>query len=283
MIKVDQVDFIYNLGSRAEIQALAGINVVVNHGEFVAVIGHNGCGKSTLSKHLNALLMPVKGRVTIDGMDTADEEKLWDIRRKCGMVFQNPDNQMVATVVEEEVAFGPENLGIDPVIIRERISTAIEAVGIAGMEKQSSAHLSGGQKQRLAIAGIIAMHPDYMILDEATSMLDPRGRDEVMRTVRQLNRDHKITIIFITHSMEEAARADRVIVMDKGTIVMEGPPGEIFSQADCLRSLSLEVPPMTDLADRLRKMGFEVPRGILDTEQMADWIESVLQEQQEGE
>ncbi len=274
MIEVCGVKFIYN--GEVDILALDGIDAVIRKGEFVAILGHNGCGKSTLAKHLNALLLPVEGKVLIDGMDTRDLDKIWEIRKKCGMVFQNPDNQMVATVVEEEVAFGPENLGIPPEEIRERVKNALESVGIGGMEKASSNLLSGGQKQRLAIAGIIAMQPDYIVLDEATSMLDPKGRREVLDTVKRLNKEEGITIIYITHSMEEASIADRIIVMEKGKVVLEGTPKEVFSQVEKMKSLRLDVPPMTYLAHILREKGLSIPKDVLTTEEMVEHITSLL-------
>lgn len=276
MIKIEELEFLYNRGTTAEIKALAGIDAVIHKGEFVAVLGHNGCGKSTLAQHLNALLLPTSGKVTVDGMDTADRQNTWNIRKKCGMVFQNPDSQMVATVVEEEVAFGPENLGVPPEQIRERVDKALQAVGIGEMAKASSNHLSGGQKQRLAIAGIVAMHPEYIVLDESTSMLDPLGRREVLDVVQKLNREDGVTIIYITHSMEEAIQADRVIVMEEGKIVMEGTPGEIFSRVEKMRELKLDVPPMANLAHLLKKEGIEVPQEILTIPEMVEFLTSLL-------
>lgn len=276
MIEIENLKFVYNEGTKSEIQALAGISAFINHGEFVAIIGHNGCGKSTLAKHLNALLLPTEGTVKINGMETTDEEKLWDVRRLCGMVFQNPDNQMVATTVEEEVAFGPENLGVKPEEIRKRIEDSLEAVGISGMEHKSSNLLSGGQKQRLAIAGIIAMHPAHIILDESTSMLDPRGREEVLNTVKRLNKEEGITVIYITHSMEEALQADRVIVMEKGKIALEGKPGDVFVKVEKLKSLRLDVPPMAELAHCLRQKGIDIPENVMDIDEMADALEKIM-------
>jgi energy-coupling factor transport system ATP-binding protein len=272
MIEIKELKFSYNKDTEAEIRALAGINAFIYKGEFVAIIGHNGCGKSTLAKHLNALLLPNQGKVVVDGMDTTDGDKLWDIRRICGMVFQNPDNQIVATVVEEDVAFGPENLGVSPEEIRKRVDSALESVGLSSKLNASSNLLSGGQKQRLAIAGIIAMHPDYIVFDEATSMLDPKGREEVLRTVRRINKEENITVIYITHSMDEAARADRVIVMEAGDIVMNGTPAEVFRNIDELKKLRLDVPVMAELAHRLREKGIDLPPGILTVDEMVDAI-----------
>lgn len=282
MIEVKELTFQYNRGTTAEIAALQGIDAVINKGGFLAVLGHNGCGKSTLAKHLNALLLPVQGEVSIDGMKTSDPQNIWEIRKRCGMVFQNPDNQMVATVIEEEVAFGPENIGLPPSEIRERIDRALEAVGI-GLEKNraSSNLLSGGQKQRLAIAGIIAMHPEYIVLDESTSMLDPKGREDVLKTVMKLNKDDGITIIYITHSMEEAVIADKILVMERGKIVMQGTPPEVFSRVQEMKDLRLDVPPMTELAHRLREEGVDIPKDILDMDEMVEQLEKLLEKQDE--
>jgi len=278
MIEIHNLHFEYNKGTAAEIRALCGIEAVIHKGEFVAVLGHNGCGKSTLAEHLNALLEPCEGDVIVEGKNTRDHENIWEIRKLCGMVFQNPDNQMVATVVEEEVAFGPENLGVPPEEIRKRVDMALEAVGIGVKKaKASSSLLSGGQKQRLAIAGIIAMHPQYIILDEATSMLDPRGRREVLETAKKLNKEDGVTIIYITHSMEEAVNANRIIVMEKGKVVMEGNPGEIFSQVEKMKQLRLDVPPMTELAYELKKEGFDIPGDILTVEEMEECMVSIIQ------
>ena len=282
MIEAKDLAFQYNKGTTAEIAALQGIDAVINKGGFIAVLGHNGCGKSTLAKHLNALLLPAQGEVSIDGMKTSDPENIWEIRKRCGMVFQNPDNQMVATVVEEEVAFGPENIGIQPADIRDRVDRALEAVGIgADRNRASSNLLSGGQKQRLAIAGIIAMHPDYIVLDESTSMLDPKGRADVLKTVCKLNKEDGMTIIYITHSMEEAIIADRIIVMEKGKIVFQGTPPEVFSRVQEMKDLRLDVPPMTELAYRLREEGMDIPGDILDMEEMVEHLEKVLEKQNE--
>jgi energy-coupling factor transport system ATP-binding protein len=271
MIEIKTLEFQYNKGTTAEINAISGIEAVIHKGEFVAVLGHNGCGKSTLAKLLNALLLPCAGDVIVDGMNTMEPDKVWDIRKKCGLVFQNPDNQLVATVIEEDTAFGPENLGIDPIEIRKRVDAALEAVGLGVSKAKASANLlSGGQKQRLAIAGIIAMHPEYIVLDEATSMLDPHGRQEVLDTVHRLNKEDGITVIHITHSMEEAVSADRILVMEKGKIVISGKPGEVFSDVEKMKSLRLDVPPMAELAHILRDKGLDMPDGILDMDQMVE-------------
>jgi energy-coupling factor transport system ATP-binding protein len=238
---------------------LKDINIEIRSGEFVAIIGHNASVKSTLAKHINALLLPVKGRMEVLGMDTADRSKLWDIRQKVGMVFQNPDNQLVATVVEEDVAFGPENQGIDPKEIRKRVDDALRAVGLFDYRRHGPHLLSGGQKQRVAIAGVLAMKPECIVLDEATAMLDPQGRREIMNVIKSLNRDQRKTIVHITHYMEEAAEADRIFVMDGGSIIMSGTPVEVFSQVDRLKVLGLDVPQITELARRLNKNGVKLP------------------------
>jgi energy-coupling factor transport system ATP-binding protein len=238
---------------------LKDINIEIKKGEFVAIIGHNASGKSTFAKLINALLLPAKGRMEVLGMDTADMSKLWDIRQKIGMVFQNPDNQLVATVVEEDVAFGPENQGIDPKEIRERVDDALKTVGLFDYRKHGPHLLSGGQKQRVAIAGVLAMKPECIVLDEATAMLDPQGRREIMGVIKRLNKEQQKTIIHITHYMEEAAEADRILVMDSGSIIMSGTPAEVFSQFDRLKALGLDVPQLTELARRLIKNGFNMP------------------------
>ncbi len=249
-------------------KALQGISLTIKEGEFVAVIGHNGSGKSTLAKHLNALLLPHQGKVVINGIDTSTQERLWDIRQQVGMVFQNPDNQLIATTVEEDVAFGPENLGIPPVKIRQLVDESLECVGLDEFKARAPHLLSGGQKQRVAIAGVIAMKPRILVLDEPTAMLDPIGRKEVMDTVIGLNKEEGLTIVHITHFMEEAVFADRVVVMEEGNIVMEGEPRQVFSQVDILRKLRLDVPPMTELRERLVQSGIKLPPGILNVEEM---------------
>lgn len=256
--------------------AVDGVNMQIQKGEFVAVLGANGCGKSTLSKHFNAILLPESGIVTIQGMDTQQEEHLYDIRQKVGMVFQNPDNQIVATVVEEDVAFALENLGVPPAEIRTRIDEAMEMAGIAKHKQKAPHKLSGGQKQRVAIAGVIAMRPDCLILDEATAMLDPIGREKVMKTIRRLNKEFGITVISITHYMEEAAQADRILVMNKGKVVLEGTPKEVFSQVDLLHSLRLDVPQATELAQELKKAGLDMPEDCITEEECAQALAKLL-------
>ena len=248
--------------------ALDDVSFTVNRGEFVAVLGHNGSGKSTLAKLLNGLFLPQAGRVLLNGMDTKDEAHTWDIRRKAGMVFQNPDNQIVATVVRDDVAFGMENIGVPPGDMPGRIDEALTAVGMLPFIDRAAHLLSGGQKQRVAIAGILAMHPEALILDEATAMLDPSGRKEVFDTVQKLNREQGITVIWITHFMEEAARCDRVLVMQKGQIRMDGTPREVFSQGETLREYRLDVPPMALVAEELTRRGIDMPLSILTVEDM---------------
>ena len=256
--------------------AVDGASVSVDKGEFVAVLGANGCGKSTLAKHFNAILLPEAGTVLVEGMNTADEEHLYDIRQKVGMVFQNPDNQIVATVVEEDVAFALENLGVPPAEIRARIDDAMKMAGIYKHREKAPHKLSGGQKQRVAIAGVIAMRPDCLVLDESTAMLDPRGREKVMETIRHLNRDYGITVVSITHYMDEAARADRVVVMSEGKVVMEGTPRQVFSQVDELHRLRLDVPQVTELCCRLAEAGVHIPTDIINEEECAAALYELL-------
>lgn len=249
-------------------RAVDDVSLSVKQGDFVAVLGHNGSGKSTLAKHINAILYPTEGTVWVDGMNTSDEDKLWDIRQEAGMVFQNPDNQIIGQVVEEDVGFGPENLGVPTKEIWERVEESLKAVGMYEFRKHSPNKLSGGQKQRVSIAGVIAMHPKCIVLDEPTAMLDPNGRKEVIRAIRALNDVEGITIILITHYMEEIIHANKVFVMDSGKVVMEGTPREIFSQVEKLKSLRLDVPQVTLLAHELRKSGLDVPEGILTTDEL---------------
>ena len=251
---------------------LNGVNLTIKAGSFVAVLGHNGSGKSTLAKHMNAVLLPVGGKVWIDGMDTYDDALLMEIRRRVGMVFQNPDNQIVANVVEEDVAFGPENMGIPTEEIRRRVDNALASVGMENFTMHAPHHLSGGQKQRIAIAGIIAMEPKCIVLDESTAMLDPCGREEVMDTVKRLNREKGITIILITHHMNEAAMADRVVVMDNGSVVMDGTPKQVLTRMEELRAIDLDVPHTVALLHGLRQDGFDVPVDALEVESCADAI-----------
>lgn len=252
----------------SEIKALDNINFSITKGEFVVIIGPNGSGKSTLAKHMNALLLPTSGKLYVKGMDTGDEKNTWDIRQSAGMVFQNPDNQIVATIVEEDVAFGPENLGVPPAEIRTRVDAALEVVGMENYKKHGPHLLSGGQKQRVAIAGVLAMKPECIVLDEPTAMLDPSGRAEVIETIRKLNREEGITIVLITHFMEEAVEADRVIVMDEGEIVLSGTPKDVFRKVEELKRIGLDVPQMTELAYELRKEGFEFRDDTLTIDEM---------------
>lgn len=250
-------------------RAVDEVDLDVKQGDFVAILGHNGSGKSTLAKHINAILYPTEGTVWVDGMDTRDESRLWDIRQEAGMVFQNPDNQIIGQVVEEDVGFGPENMGVPTAEIWERVEESLKAVGMYEYRKYSPNKLSGGQKQRVSIAGVIAMHPKCLILDEPTAMLDPNGRKEVVRAVRALNDVEGITIVLITHYMEEIIHADKVFVMDQGRIAMQGTPREIFSQVERLKELRLDVPQVTLLAYELKKSGVPLPDGILTVEELA--------------
>jgi len=268
MFRIVGLSHYYNEGQENQVAALADINLEIKRGEFVTIIGTNGSGKSTLAKHLNALLLPSKGRVLVKDMDTRDAAKLWEIRQTVGMVFQNPDNQIVATTVEEDVAFGPENLGIPPAEIRRRVDEALAVVDMAEYKQAAPHLLSGGQKQRIAIAGVIAMRPECIVLDEPTAMLDPSGREEVMATVLKLNREEGITVVHITHYMEEAVWSDRILVMDAGRIVLAGKPREIFSRVEEIKAIGLDVPQVTDLAARLQRDGHPLPAGILTVEEM---------------
>ena len=249
------------------LRALDDVSLEVQKGEFVAILGHNGSGKSTVAKHINALLSPTEGAVFVNDMDTQDEEHLWDIRKSAGMVFQNPDNQIIATVVEEDVAFGPENIGVPTEEIWRRVEESLTAVGMTAYRTHSPNKLSGGQKQRVAIAGIMAMRPDCIILDEPTAMLDPVGRKEVMKTVHELNKIEGVTILLITHYMDEVIDADRVIVMDEGKIVMQGTPRQVFSQVDKLKGYRLDVPQVTELAYELKKQGVPMPEVVLTVDE----------------
>ncbi|MCK9268599.1 MAG: energy-coupling factor transporter ATPase [Alkaliphilus sp.] len=268
MVEVQNIQFYYRSDKEEITLALEDITVTVEPGEFIAIIGHNGSGKSTLAKHMNALLLPTKGDVFVKGLNTKDEENVWIIRQNAGMVFQNPDNQIVATIVEEDVAFGPENLGIPPAEIRNRVEESLNIVDMIEYRGKAPHLLSGGQKQRIAIAGIIAMRPNCIIFDEPTAMLDPAGRREVISTIKKLNNEENITIVHITHFMEEAVNADRVIVMGDGQIVLEGTPKEVFSKVEQLKELGLDVPQMTDLTNELIKEGIGLPRDILTVDEM---------------
>ncbi|MDY4475287.1 energy-coupling factor transporter ATPase [Mitsuokella sp.] len=267
-IELDHVSHIYHAGTENEHQALSDVSLSIEEGEFVAILGTNGSGKSTLAKHLNALLLPTRGTCRIAGYDTCEEEDLWKIRQEVSMVFQNPDNQIIAAVVEDDVAFGPENLGMPPETIRENVHRALEAVHMTRFRKFAPHLLSGGQKQRVAIAGALAMQTHCLVLDEPTAMLDPQGREEVMTTVRQLHQERGMTIVHITHFMEEAVDADRIVVMDQGRLVAQGKPREIFAQADRMKDLGLDVPLAAELASQLRKKGVPLPQSILTDEEL---------------
>jgi len=267
-IKVKDMCHSYAAHDGSQVKALDHINLSIYNGEFVAIIGANGSGKSTLAKHLNALLVPSSGQCYVNGLETTDLANIWSVRQKVGMVFQNPDNQIVATVVEEDVAFGPENLGVEPVEINARVTEALKIVGMEEYRSHSPHLLSGGQKQRVAIAGVLAMHSNCLVLDEPTAMLDPKGRQEVLSTVCQLHQDKKITVVYITHFMEEAVVADRVVVMNNGRVVMEGSPAEVFSQVERLKELGLDVPVASEIAYRLRQRNINIPKGIITDEEL---------------
>ena len=254
------------------VTALNHISVDVKEGEFLVILGHNGSGKSTFAKHLNSILTPKEGTLIVSGIDTTDKKNTWDIRKQVGMVFQNPDNQIVATIIEEDVAFGPENLGIEPSEIRKRVDDALETVGMSDYKKGSPNQLSGGQKQRIAIAGVIAMKPKCIVFDESTAMLDPIGRRQVMSTMQKLNKEYGITIIHITHYMQEAILADRIIVMDKGKVVLEGTPKEVFKEVKRIKDIGLDVPDTTYLVYLLNQEGFDLPIDLLTVEEVTDAI-----------
>lgn len=275
MIKTDKLVFEYAkrdeegniIGKR---RAIDEVSLDIEPGQFIAILGHNGSGKSTLAKHMNALLVPSDGTMWVDGMDTKEDEHLWDVRQSAGMVFQNPDNQIIGTVVEEDVGFGPENLGVPTEEIWQRVEDSLKAVGMIEYRHHSPNKLSGGQKQRVAIAGVMAMRPKCIVLDEPTAMLDPNGRKEVLRSVMELRKREHITVILITHYMEEVVDADHVFVMDHGHVVMQGTPREIFSQVDTLKHYRLDVPQVTILADELRKRGLDIPAGVLKKEELVE-------------
>lgn len=266
MIKTENLSFIYQDETTGE-KVLNEINLNIKKGSFTAILGHNGSGKSTLAKHFNAILLPTGGKVYIKGMNTADANELFNIRQTAGMVFQNPDNQMVAAMVEDEVAFAPENLGVAPEEIRRRVDECLAAVDMTDFAKSAPSKLSGGQKQRVAIAAVLAMNPEILILDEPTAMLDPKGRSEVLETIKTLNRERGITVVLITHYMDEAAQADRTIVMDNGETVLDGTPREVFKNVGQLKSLGLDVPQVTELIYELKKFGVELPDGILTVDE----------------
>jgi len=276
IIKTEALRFSYTTAEGVSPVVLDGVDLEIEAGSFVAVLGHNGSGKSTLAKHMNAILLPSGGKVWVDGMDTADEERLLDIRRTVGMVFQNPDNQIVANVVEEDVAFAPENLGVPPAEIRRRVDDALKLVGMYEYREHAPHLLSGGQKQRVAIAGVIAMAPRCIVLDEPTAMLDPIGRREVLSTIRDLNRKSGVTVVLITHHMDEAAQADRLVVMSKGRVIADGPPGEVFQHVEELKAVGLTVPETVDLCWALRQEGLDVPLDALSDEACAQALYTLL-------
>ena len=276
IIEAENLRFSYTTAEGVAPVVLDGLNVRIEPGSFVAVLGHNGCGKSTFAKHMNAILLPSGGAVYVDGIDTADEEKLLEIRRTVGMVFQNPDNQIVANVVEEDVAFAPENLGVPPEQIRQRVDDALKAVGMYDYREHAPHLLSGGQKQRVAIAGVIAMVPRCIVLDEPTAMLDPIGRADVLRTIKELNRQRGVTVVLITHHMDEAAQADRLLVMSKGRVVADGAPRQVFSQVEALKSVGLTVPQTTELLWQLRQEGLDLPLDALSDEECAQVLCDLL-------
>ena len=278
IVKAENLEFEYvKLDEDGKVEstlkAVDGVSLDVEAGDFIAILGHNGSGKSTLAKHINAILVPSEGTLYVDGKDTKDPDNLWKIRQTAGMVFQNPDNQIIGTIVDEDVAFGPENMGVPREEIWRRVEKSLKAVGMWEYRSHSPNKLSGGQKQRVAIAGVVAMQPKCIVLDEPTAMLDPNGRREVIKTVMELNRQEKVTVILITHYMEEVIHADKVIVMDKGKVVMQGTPREIFSQVERLKALRLDVPQVTLLAHELKKSGLDLPDGILSIEEQAEALE----------
>lgn len=272
MIRIENLIFKYTREQDGEeISAIRDVSLTVDKGSFTAIIGRNGSGKSTLAKNINALLLPSGGAVYVNGYDTAKEEDVWNIRQSAAMVFQNPDNQIVSSVVEDDVAFGPENLGVEPEQIRKRVDDSLKAVNMYQHRKKAPHLLSGGQKQRIAIAGAIAMRPQCIIFDEPTAMLDPKGREEVMSIIRELHREG-ITVVLITHFMEEAAQADRVVIMDRGIIALDGAPRDVFLQRDAIRELNLDVPLAVELSWRLRKRGIDIPEGIISMEEMVEFL-----------
>lgn len=273
MIEIKGLHFRYeseNGDIKPKEDVLKGIDLNIGRGEFVAVLGHNGCGKSTLAKHINAILLPTEGTVTVDGIDTKDDSRLFDLRQRAGMVFQNPDNQIVSSIVEEDVAFALENLGVPYEEMRKRVDDALKAVDMYEYRMHSPSQLSGGQKQRVAIAGIIAMQPKCIILDEPTAMLDPHGRKEVMATIKRMNREQGVTIVLITHYMDEAAQAERVVVMDKGRVVLDNTPPKVFSQVELLKGIGLDVPQVTELAWELRRAGCDIPEDIITEDECVE-------------
>lgn len=271
MIECENVVYEYHNESKDKNSiAVNGVSINIKKGEFLVILGKNGSGKSTLAKHFNALLIPTDGKVVVDGLDTSKPENVWNVRHSAGMVFQNPDNQLVATIVEEDVAFGPENLGVEPSEIRKRVDSSLKKVGMYEYRRHAPHLLSGGQKQRVAIAGILAMQPECIIFDESTAMLDPSGRQEVMKTIKDLNKNSHMTIVLITHFMEEAVDADRIVVIDKGKIIKFGTPREVFSNVEVMKSIGLDVPQMTELSYELNKSGISIKKDILTIDEMVN-------------
>ena len=272
IIRIENLIFEYMTGEGDEkVRAIDDVSLSIERGSFTAIIGRNGSGKSTLAKNLNGLLLPSGGRIFVRGWDTSDDNHIWDVRQSAGMVFQNPDNQLVSSSVEDDVAFGPENLGIDPVEIRRRVDDALTAVNMGKYKKKSPHMLSGGQKQRIAIAGVVAMKPECIIFDEPTAMLDPKGREEIMEIIRQLH-DEGITVVLITHFMDEAVQADRIIIMDRGHVLLDGTPEEVFAQEETIREASLDLPLAVELAQKLRKRGIKIPKEIITAEGLVEFI-----------
>ncbi|WP_338547671.1 energy-coupling factor transporter ATPase [Emergencia sp. JLR.KK010] len=272
IIHIENLIFEYMTGEDDEkVRAIDDVSLSIERGSFTAIIGRNGSGKSTLAKNLNGLLLPSGGRIFVRGWDTSDDNHIWDVRQSAGMVFQNPDNQLVSSIVEDDVAFGPENLGIDPVEIRRRVDDALTAVNMGKYKKKSPHMLSGGQKQRIAIAGVVAMKPECIIFDEPTAMLDPKGREEIMEIIRQLH-DEGITVVLITHFMDEAVQADRIIIMDRGHVLLDGTPEEVFAQEETIREASLDLPLAVELAQKLRKRGIKIPKEIITAEGLVEFI-----------
>lgn len=272
IIKIENLYFQYPQGEDEQPKpAIKGVNLEIEEGSFTAIIGQNGSGKSTLAKNLNGLLLPSRGAVYVSGMDTRDDEKIWDIRQMAGMVFQNPDNQLVSAIVEDDVAFGPENIGIDPVEIRARVDEALDAVKMGKYKRKTPHLLSGGQKQRIAIAGVVAIRPRCIIFDEPTAMLDPRGRKDIMEIIEKLHREG-ITVILITHFMDEAVRADRVVIMNKGEILLDGTPEHVFSQDELIKSARLDVPMAAEIAIYLRENGIDVPQDVVTAERLKEFV-----------
>ena len=272
IIRIENLIFEYMTGEDDEkVRAIDDVSLSIERGSFTAIIGRNVSGKSTLAKNLNGLLLPSGGRIFVRGWDTSDDNHIWDVRQSAGMVFQNPDNQLVSSIVEDDVAFGPENLGIDPVEIRRRVDDALTAVNMGKYKKKSPHMLSGGQKQRIAIAGVVAMKPECIIFDEPTAMLDPKGREEIMEIIRQLH-DEGITVVLITHFMDEAVQADRIIIMDRGHVLLDGTPEEVFAQEETIREASLDLPLAVELAQRLRKRGIKIPKEIITAEGLVEFI-----------